>query len=326
MHAAALLVAATFGLSFWGVPAAAQQADQQPVQAGAAEGNGAATAAQAQSDKTASSHADALKGAVDAAQPGAAKPEQAGDARAAPAQSAQSGQAVPSGISVPERAAPAQADSQVALDGVKKAFEKRFPEVDVGGVAGTPFAGLYEIRLGNDLVYVDRDVNYIMQGTLIDAQRRLDLTAERLEALSKVPFASLPFELAVKIVKGDGSRKMAIFEDPNCPYCKRLHETLKGVDNITIYSFMFPILSPDSTEKVRNVWCAKDKAGTWMAWMVDGKVPAKAECDAPIEQMLALGRKLMVQGTPAIFFSDGSRINGAVPLETLTKKLDAQKG
>ena len=289
MHAAAWAAAATLGLSLWAGSAAAQVSTPEgPAASPATSATPAKDSAPAASEGGSSAAGTGAQGAAaDAAPP---------------------------------------AGRQAALPDVQKAFEKRFPEVDVGGVAATPFPGLYEVRLGNDLVYVDADVNYILQGTLIDAQRRIDLTASRLEALSKVPFASLPFNIAVKMVKGDGSRKMAIFEDPNCPYCKRLHETLKDVDNVTIYSFLFPILSPDSTEKVRNVWCAKDQSATWQAWMIDGKVPPKAECEAPIEDMLALGRKLMVQGTPAIFFSDGSRINGAVPLDVLTSKLDGLKG
>jgi len=218
------------------------------------------------------------------------------------------------------------APEPVSLDDVRKAFKQRFPELDDDGVANTPFDGLYEIRLGNDVVYTDAGVNFLLQGTLIDAKERVDLTAARLEELSRVEFSSLPLDLAVRQVKGDGSRKMAIFEDPNCGYCKQLHQTLKDVDNVTIYSFLFAILTPDSAVKARNIWCAQDKAATWKAWMVDGKKPAQADCDAPIEQVRALGRKLMVQGTPAIFFSDGSRINGAVPADALNRKLDGVKG
>lgn len=211
------------------------------------------------------------------------------------------------------------------LEQVRHAFEKRFPEVEVAGVKTTPFPGLFEVQLGADVVYVDANVDYILQGSLIDAKNRVDLTAARLEALSQVAFSSLPLDLAVKQVKGDGSRSMAIFEDPNCGYCKQLHQTLKDVKNVTIYSFLFPILTPDSTVKARNVWCASDRAATWTAWMTDGKKPPEAQCDTPIDKVLALGHKLMVQGTPAIFFSDGSRINGAVPLETLNQKLDTLK-
>src|SRR3546814_9562552 len=122
-----------------------------------------------------------------------------------------------------------------------------------------------------------------------------------------VAFSSLPLDLAIKQVKGDGSRKIAVFEDPNCGYCKRLHQALQNVDNITVYTLLFPILSPDSTVKARNIWCAKDQAATWRDWMLNGKTPPEANCEAPLDTLLALGRKLMMQGTPAIIFADGHR-------------------
>lgn len=210
-------------------------------------------------------------------------------------------------------------------EAVRKSFEGRFPGVEVRVVKRTPFPGLFEIQVGMDLLYTDANVDYVLQGSLIDAKERRDLTAERLEALSKVSFSSLPLELAVKQVNGDGSRQIAVFEDPNCGYCKRLHQSLKEVDNITVYTFLFPILSPDSEIKARDIWCAKDQAATWRAWMLEGTVPPEAKCDTPVDTVLALGRQLMVQGTPAIIFADGSRVNGALPLDALKQKLDEVK-
>lgn len=227
--------------------------------------------------------------------------------------------AVPLAESVPA------SQGNAALDDIKKAFSARFPEVDVTAVSATPFDGLYEVQIGMDVVYTDAKVSYLLQGSLIDTQTRVDLTSERLAKLSEVPFASLPLDLAIKQVKGNGARKMAVFEDPNCVYCKRLHQTLKGVDNITVYTFLLPILTPDSADKARNVWCAKDRAAAWTDWMVDGKAPAQAQCDTPIDQILALGKKLMVQGTPAIIFSDGTRVNGTLPLDVLQQKLASLK-
>lgn len=219
----------------------------------------------------------------------------------------------------------AQPASSVANDAllasIKANFEKRFPGLQISGVKPTPFKGLYEVQIGMDLVYADADVNFLLQGSLIDAQSRQDLTAARLAKLSEVGFDTLPLDLAIKQVKGTGQHKMAVFEDPNCGYCKLFHKTLKGIDNTTVYTFLFPILSADSEAKARNVWCAKDQAKTWADWMNDGKVPANAECSTPIDKILALGRKLMVQGTPAIIFADGSRVNGALPLEALKTKL-----
>lgn len=211
------------------------------------------------------------------------------------------------------------------LDAIKKRFQQRFPEIPATAVAPTPFPGLYEIQIGANLVYTDAKVDYLLQGSLIDTKTRTDLTSARLAKLSEVAFDTLPLNLAVKQVRGNGERKMAVFEDPNCGFCKRLHHTLQSVDNVTVYTFLFPILTPDSAVKARDVWCAKDQAAVWKSWMVDGKKPPSAECDTPVEQVLALGRKLMVQGTPAIIFSDGTRVNGALPLKELQQKLASLK-
>lgn len=217
----------------------------------------------------------------------------------------------------------AASTAAVDVETVRKMFTERFPGVKVDAVKSTPFPGLFEVQIGMDLLYTDGRVDYVMQGSLIDAQTRRDLTAESLEKLSQVAFSSLPLQHAIKQVKGDGSRTIAVFEDPNCGYCKQLHKTLKDVDNTTVYTFLFPILSPDSQVKARNIWCAKDQAATWRAWMLDGKVPAEAQCDTPVDTVMALGRKLMVRGTPAIIFADGSRVNGALPLAALEKKLSS---
>jgi thiol:disulfide interchange protein DsbC len=179
-------------------------------------------------------------------------------------------------------------------------FESRFPGIHVDLVRGTPMPGLYEIQVGMDLLYSDADANYVLQGSLIDARSRTDLTAERLEVLQRVSFDSLPLERAIKQVKGDGSRVMAVFEDPNCGYCKQLHQTLRDVDNVTVYTFLFPILSVDSVSKSRDIWCASDRAQAWTAWRVEGQAAAEAKCVAPIEANLGLGRKLNIQGTPAV--------------------------
>lgn len=209
----------------------------------------------------------------------------------------------------------------ISTEQVRKGFEERFPGLGVTEVSSTPFQGLFEIRIGTDLLYVDEEVNYVLQGSLIDAKSRRDLTAQRIAALSEVDFESLPLEDAIKQVKGDGSRQIAVFEDPNCGYCKLLHQNLEKIDNVTVYTFLYPILSQDSHVRSRNIWCADDHAAVWKDWMVNGKQPAVAECETPIEANLALGRGLMVTGTPAIFFADGSRVNGALPVEALEEKL-----
>ena len=214
-----------------------------------------------------------------------------------------------------------QTPDQVAAS-VKAAFEKEFPGITLDGVRATRFAGVYELRIGSDLLYTNEKVEYVLQGTLIDARNKEDLTAKRIDELTRVAFDSLPLESAIKQVKGDGSRKMAVFEDPNCGYCKRLHQTLEGMDNYTVYTLLFPILSPDSTVKARNIWCAADRVQAWRDQMLKNQAPPNAQCETPIEANLAFGRKLLVRGTPAIIFEDGSRVNGALPRDALEKKLD----
>ena len=209
----------------------------------------------------------------------------------------------------------------ISTEQVRQNFDQRFPGLPVTEVSSTPFPGLFEIRIGTDLLYADSEVNYVLQGSLIDAKSRRDLTAQRITELSQVDFDALPFENAIKQVKGDGSRQVAVFEDPNCGYCKQLHRTLEDIDNVTVYTFLFPILSQDSVSRSRNIWCAEDSATVWKQWMVGDKQPAVAECETPIEANLALGRELLVTGTPAMFFADGSRVNGAIPAEALEQKL-----
>lgn len=216
-----------------------------------------------------------------------------------------------------------EARAEAVLVNVKSAFEMEFPGIVLDSVKPTRFAGIYELRIGSDLLYTDEQVRFVMQGSLIDAHNKEDLTAKSLEELTRVSFDSLPLQSAIKQVKGDGSRKMVVFEDPNCGYCKRLHQTLERMDNYTVYTLLYPILSPDSTAKARNIWCAADRVEAWRAQMLRNEAPPNAQCETPIEANLALGRKLLVRGTPAIIFEDGSRVNGALPLEGLEARLDA---
>ena len=227
-------------------------------------------------------------------------------------------------VATAQKAPDSGSAKDVAMDAkaqaVQKLFAERFGNPPISGVRSTPY-GLYEIQLGMDLVYTDEKVTFVLDGTLIDAKTRRDITRERQDALAQMPFDQLPFDLSFKQVRGDGSRKLAIFEDPNCGYCKQLRQSIEGIDNLTIYTFPYPILSPDSTQKVRNVWCATDRAAVWDAWMLKGKVPPSADCEVPIDQMVALGQKLMVRGTPGLFFADGSRVGGAIPKEDIEKRL-----
>ncbi|HEY0296079.1 MAG TPA: DsbC family protein [Bordetella sp.] len=210
-----------------------------------------------------------------------------------------------------------------AAEAVQALFHERFPDLDVSRVRRTPY-GLYEVQVGMDMVYTDEKVSWVLQGQLVDAMTRRDVTRESLAALGDIPFDKLPLALAVKQVKGNGKRKVAIFEDPNCIYCKQLRHTLQQVSDVTIYTFLYAILAPDSADKSRTIWCSKDPAGAWDDWMLHGKMPASANCDAPIDKVLALGKQLMVRGTPTLYFGDGTHTSGALPLNMLQARLDGR--
>lgn len=206
---------------------------------------------------------------------------------------------------------------------VKKLVEPRLGEgVKVDSVTKTPYAGLFEVRIGSEILYTDEKAQYIFVGNVIDAQNQTNYTKVRIDDLSKIKFADLPFDSALKMVKGDGKRVIAIFEDPNCGYCKRFRKTLQGLDNITVYTFMYNILTEDSAVKSKNIWCSADKNKAWDDWMINGKVAATAaaNCANPNEKISALGQKFRITGTPTIFFTDGSRLPGAVDVKALETK------
>jgi thiol:disulfide interchange protein DsbC len=211
---------------------------------------------------------------------------------------------------------------------IKKNIEPRLGGAKIESIKETPYGGLYELRVAGDVLYTDKKGEYLIIGHVYDAKTTRDLTRERIDDINKIKFSDLPLDSAIKQVKGDGKRVIAVFEDPNCGYCKRLRQTaLKDVNNVTIYTFMYNILSEDSFVKSKNIWCSPDRAKAWDEWMVNGKAApaAPASCEAPNDKVLALGQKLKIQGTPAIFFTDGSRIPGAVDYATLEKKLESIK-
>jgi thiol:disulfide interchange protein DsbC len=203
---------------------------------------------------------------------------------------------------------------------VKKAFETWLGG-KVDGVRKTDTLGLYEIQIGQQIYYTDEKVSLLIDGNIIDTKTRKNLTQERLNKLSAIKFAELPLQYAVKTVRGDGRRVFATFEDPNCGYCKRLAKEIAGMDNVTIYTFLLPILSQDSVNKSRAIWCAADRARAWSEWMISGVVPAAGNCEAPIEQVIGLAQKYNIRGTPTIFLSNGERIPGAIPVAQLEQKL-----
>ena len=206
---------------------------------------------------------------------------------------------------------------------IRKALAERIPQMDkIDEVRPTPMKGLYEVRIGTDLFYTDAKGNYVIQGELIDTKARRNLTEDRIAKLTAVDFSALPLKDAFTIVRGDGKRKVAVFEDPNCGYCKRFERDLQNVDNITVYLFLYPILSPDSAEKSRNIWCAKDKTAAWQDYMIKDKAPAAASCDtSALQRNLAFGKKHKITGTPTLIFTDGSRVPGAIGAQEVEKRL-----
>jgi thiol:disulfide interchange protein DsbC len=205
---------------------------------------------------------------------------------------------------------------------VKSMLEKNYPQIGkVDNVYKAPFLGLYEVVTDDQLFYTDEKARYLINGSIYDLKSGRNLTEERSHKLFAVDFDSLPFELAVKRVKGNGQRKMAYLTDPNCGYCKKLEGVLKNVDNVTLYRFLYPIF-PGSDEKVRNILCSNDPNKTWEDWMLNGVPPPSGNCATQTEKVLALGKKLHVNGTPTLIFADGTQVPGYMPAADLEKALN----
>ena len=207
---------------------------------------------------------------------------------------------------------------------VKKLVEQKFQGVAVGTVSKSPYFGLYEVMFDGQIVYTDAKVNYVMSGSVYDANTKKNLTEARMKVLSRIAFDSLPLNLAFKRVKGNGERKLAVFSDADCPFCQKLEDELKSIDNVTIYTFLFPIdqLHPDSARKSRMIWCAPDQAKAWADFFASGALPSNnGDCDNPVAATAALGRKLKVVATPTLVFADGTITPGALPADRLENEI-----
>jgi thiol:disulfide interchange protein DsbC len=211
---------------------------------------------------------------------------------------------------------------------IRKAFTERLPNLPkIDEVRPAPVPGLFEVRIGSELMYTDPKGLYIIQGEVIDTTTRRNLTEERINKITAIDFASLPLKDAIVWKNGSGKRKIAVFADPNCGYCKKFERDLQAVKDVTVYTFVIPILGGDSPEKARSIWCAKDNTTTWRNWMLEGSNPARlmANCDSSaLERNLALARKHRVNGTPAIVFEDGTRVPGALPAAEVEKRLSGK--
>lgn len=224
------------------------------------------------------------------------------------------------------------AGAQANEAAIRKSIAERIPEFPkIDEVRPTPIPGLFEVRVGNEILYSDATGQYLLQdAALIELKTRRNLTQARIDQLSAIPFASLPLKDAIVWKRGSGERKLAVFADPNCGYCKRLERTLQQLDNVTVYTFLLPILSGDSREKSRAIWCAKDSSNVWLDWMLRNKQPpaVSGSCDdGAITRNSQFGRTHRITGTPAIFFEDGSKAPGALELAAIEERLKrAEKG
>jgi thiol:disulfide interchange protein DsbC len=212
---------------------------------------------------------------------------------------------------------------------IRKNLAQRLPEFPkIDEVTKSAVPGLWEVRIGNEILYTDAEGDHIFEGELIDTKNKANLTRQRIAKLTAIKFDELPLKDAMVIKQGNGSRKLAVFADPNCGYCKRLERDLVALKDVTIYNFVYPVLGPDSNDKSRAIWCSKDAMKTWRDWMIDGVTPPRAmgKCDdAAIQRTLDYGKKYRINGTPAIVFENGDRVPGALPAAELAKRIDEAK-
>ena len=210
---------------------------------------------------------------------------------------------------------------------IRKNLAERMPNLPkIDEVQRAPITGLWEVRIGTDILYTDAEGQYLVQGDIFDTKAKQNLTQARLDKLTAFDFPNLPFKDAIVFKQGSGARKLVVFGDPNCGYCKRFERDVAALKDVTVYTFLYPILGPDSDAKSRDIWCAKDRGKAWRDWMLDGKLPSKAEasCDVTVlTRNVAMGKKHRVQGTPAAVLEDGARLPGAVPLEQLERRVAA---
>ena len=210
---------------------------------------------------------------------------------------------------------------------IRAELQKRLgTSANVRNVTPSVIPGLFEVQVNNEIFYTDSKARYLIQGEMIELATGANLTAKRQEDINRIKWSELPQANAIKIVRGNGSRQIAVFSDPNCGYCKRLEKTLQQLDNVTVYNYLIPILSADSALKSKQIWCAADQQKAWNDWMLGNITPSgKSDCANPIDKNMAIAKTYAINGTPTIFFTDGSRFPGAVQLSDIEKKLASLK-
>ena len=216
----------------------------------------------------------------------------------------------------------AQSEQQIKTDLQKKLGSN----AKVKSVTPGPISGIYEVIVGNEVFYTDKNSKYLIQGEIINLDTGKNITEQRQSDLNRIKWADLPQANAIKTVRGNGSRQLAIFSDPNCGYCKLLEKSLQQLDNVTLYTYLIPILSPDSTQKAKQIWCSSDPYKSYTDWMINGISPSgKGDCATPLDKNLALAKTYGITGTPTLFFTDGSRFPGAVQITDIEKKFSTLK-
>jgi len=217
------------------------------------------------------------------------------------------------------------ASPAAANDALRKSLQSRFPDLGIEQVNKSPIPGLWEVYADGQIFYADDKGDHVLlNGMLVDTRTRTNLTDERLSKLRNIDFAGLPVELAIKEVKGNGKRKLVVFSDADCPFCKRLEKSLLEVTDVTAYTFLYPIdkLHPQANERSRRVWCSADRLRAWKDWMLEGKNPtAAADCDNPVAKVAALGEKYRVNGTPTLVFANGRTVPGALGAKDIERYL-----
>lgn len=212
---------------------------------------------------------------------------------------------------------------------IRKNLATRLPNLpQIDEITRTPVNGLWEVRLGSEVIYSDAQGSFVIEGQIIDAQKHVNITEERIARLTAFDFNKLPLKDAVVWKQGTGARKIVVFADPNCTYCKRFEQDLNNVKDITVYTFLFPILGDDSADKSKAIWCARDKGKVWRSWMINGTAPPTVanKCDtSALERNIALGRKHAINGTPALVFENSERVPGIISAAEVEKKLAAMK-
>jgi thiol:disulfide interchange protein DsbC len=242
---------------------------------------------------------------------------------------ASTGQAQPAAARAPAAAASASAAVLPQDAAIRDALTKRLPNLaPIDEISKTAIPGLFEVRMGAELIYTDERGDYVLDGALIDTKTRTNLTEERVTRLTAFDFAALPLKDAIVWKQGKGTRKLVVFADPNCGYCKKFETELQQIKDVTVYTYLVPILGGDSPSKSRDIWCARDNSAVWRDWMIKGTTPQRSmgQCDiSALQRNVALARKHRVNSTPSIVFEDGKRVAGAMAPEDVEKQLTVSR-